>query len=171
MEGRQHKVSIVRVWVRVRVRSVIAFDKACTLLLGVEFSIRVKVRVKVSVKNRIKVRVRITVMPYPIILNLLIPYPLIPYRIAPKPNSTVIKPSLIILNVQTLKYFLRFENVHFSYPNYGGEKETKTDPNVIPTPARQILKGVNMEIPGGKTVAIVGSSGSGKSTILRLLYR
>lgn len=36
---------------------------------------------------------------------------------------------------------------------------------------RSILNGVTMEIPAGKTVAIVGSSGSGKSTILRLLYR
>ena len=36
---------------------------------------------------------------------------------------------------------------------------------------RTILDGVTMEIPAGKTVAIVGSSGSGKSTILRLLYR
>jgi ABC-type transport system involved in Fe-S cluster assembly fused permease/ATPase subunit len=36
---------------------------------------------------------------------------------------------------------------------------------------RQILDGVSFTVPEGKTVAIVGSSGSGKSTILRLLYR
>jgi ABC-type multidrug transport system fused ATPase/permease subunit len=34
-----------------------------------------------------------------------------------------------------------------------------------------ILNGLSVEIPHGKTVAFVGSSGSGKSTILRLLYR
>ncbi|WP_319824114.1 ABC transporter ATP-binding protein/permease [Thalassovita sp.] len=38
-------------------------------------------------------------------------------------------------------------------------------------PERPILKGVNIDVPAGRTVAIVGSSGSGKSTIGRLLFR
>ena len=37
--------------------------------------------------------------------------------------------------------------------------------------ARPILKGVDLAVPAGQTVAIVGSSGSGKSTIGRLLFR
>ena len=37
--------------------------------------------------------------------------------------------------------------------------------------ARPILKGVSLEVLPGQTVAIVGSSGSGKSTIGRLLFR
>ncbi|QFT59440.1 Putative multidrug export ATP-binding/permease protein [Sulfitobacter sp. THAF37] len=38
-------------------------------------------------------------------------------------------------------------------------------------PDRQILKGVSLEAQPGETVAIVGSTGSGKSTIGRLLFR
>eukprot|EP00095_Tigriopus_kingsejongensis_P006538 snap_masked-scaffold4990_size5138-processed-gene-0.1 protein:Tk06538 transcript:snap_masked-scaffold4990_size5138-processed-gene-0.1-mRNA-1 annotation:"metal abc transporter permease" len=38
-------------------------------------------------------------------------------------------------------------------------------------PARPILKGVSLDVLPGQTVAIVGSSGSGKSTIGRLLFR
>ena len=38
-------------------------------------------------------------------------------------------------------------------------------------PERVILKGVDLDVPAGQTVAIVGSSGSGKSTIGRLLFR
>ncbi|MGV8856793.1 MAG: ABCB family ABC transporter ATP-binding protein/permease [Devosia sp.] len=49
---------------------------------------------------------------------------------------------------------IRFENVTFSYD-----------------PERAILKGVSFEVPAGKTVAIVGPTGAGKSTISRLLYR
>lgn len=37
--------------------------------------------------------------------------------------------------------------------------------------ARPILKGVDIDIPAGQTVAVVGSSGSGKSTIGRLMFR
>ncbi len=37
--------------------------------------------------------------------------------------------------------------------------------------ARPILKGINLTVEPGQTVAIVGSSGSGKSTIGRLLFR
>jgi ATP-binding cassette subfamily B protein len=38
-------------------------------------------------------------------------------------------------------------------------------------PDRPILRGVTIRVPAGQTVAIVGSSGSGKSTIGRLLFR
>lgn len=51
---------------------------------------------------------------------------------------------------------LHFENVSFSY----GEK--KSEP---------VLKQISFTIPTGKLTAIVGRSGSGKSTILRLLAR
>jgi ATP-binding cassette, subfamily B, heavy metal transporter len=49
---------------------------------------------------------------------------------------------------------IRFENVTFAYE-----------------PERQILKGLTLDVPAGRTVAIVGPSGAGKSTISRLLFR
>ncbi|MGV0818880.1 ABCB family ABC transporter ATP-binding protein/permease [Martelella sp. AMO21009] len=49
---------------------------------------------------------------------------------------------------------IAFKDVHFSYD-----------------PSRPILKGVSFEVPAGKTVAIVGPTGAGKSTISRLLFR
>ncbi|WP_370207087.1 ABCB family ABC transporter ATP-binding protein/permease [Pararhodobacter marinus] len=38
-------------------------------------------------------------------------------------------------------------------------------------PARPILKGITLDVPAGQTLALVGHSGSGKSTIGRLLFR
>ncbi|MCA3254533.1 MAG: ABC transporter ATP-binding protein/permease, partial [Alphaproteobacteria bacterium] len=49
---------------------------------------------------------------------------------------------------------IRFEDVRFHYD-----------------PERAILKGVTFEVPAGRTLAVVGSSGAGKSTIARLLFR
>ena len=36
---------------------------------------------------------------------------------------------------------------------------------------RAILKGINMEIPRGQLVAIMGNSGCGKTTLLRMINR
>lgn len=49
-----------------------------------------------------------------------------------------------------------FSNVHFSYP---------TRPSV------SVLKGFNMSVLNGRTVALVGQSGCGKSTVIQLLQR
>ncbi len=49
---------------------------------------------------------------------------------------------------------VRFDDLHFGY-----------EPN------REILKGLDLDIPAGTSCAIVGPSGAGKSTIARLLYR
>jgi ATP-binding cassette subfamily B protein len=49
---------------------------------------------------------------------------------------------------------VRFEDVRFGYE-----------------PEREILRGLELDIPAGTSCAIVGPSGAGKSTIARLLYR
>ncbi len=47
-----------------------------------------------------------------------------------------------------------FEDVHFSYPSSG-----------------PVLEGLTLEAPAGSTVAIVGATGSGKTTLMKLLLR
>ena len=49
---------------------------------------------------------------------------------------------------------VRFENVRFGY-----------------RPNRTILKGIDLVVPAGRKMAIVGPTGAGKSTISRLLFR
>uniref|UniRef100_A0AC35TTR9 ABC transporter domain-containing protein n=1 Tax=Rhabditophanes sp. KR3021 TaxID=114890 RepID=A0AC35TTR9_9BILA len=56
----------------------------------------------------------------------------------------------------SIKGKIAIENVDFNYP---------TRPDV------QVLKGISFEALPGETVALVGSSGSGKSTIIQLLLR
>ena len=68
-----------------------------------------------------------------------------PPDVTDRPNAAELKVS---------KGHIRLEDLHFGYD-----------------PEREILKGITMEAKPGETVAIVGSTGSGKSTIGRLLFR
>ena len=68
-----------------------------------------------------------------------------PQEVEDKPGA---KP-LVVTNGE-----IRFDNVIFAY-----ERE------------RTILKGISFRVPAGKTVAVVGPTGAGKSTISRILYR
>jgi ATP-binding cassette subfamily B protein len=64
------------------------------------------------------------------------------------------RPGARVLAAQGAPVAVRFEDVHFAY-----------------NPDRQILKGITFAVEPGKKVALVGPTGSGKSTISRLLFR
>jgi ATP-binding cassette subfamily B protein len=49
---------------------------------------------------------------------------------------------------------VRYEDVHFAYPDGG-----------------PVLDGVTLDVPGGSSIALVGQTGCGKSTLMRLLPR
>ncbi|XP_032895781.1 ATP-dependent translocase ABCB1-like [Amblyraja radiata] len=55
-----------------------------------------------------------------------------------------------------IKGDVEFSNVHFKYPS---------------RPDVKILKGLNLKLQSGQTVALVGNSGCGKSTTIQLLQR
>lgn len=61
------------------------------------------------------------------------------------------------VKLQPLKQSIRLENVSFHYQNQNKKKN--------------ILKDINLEIPRGEMVALVGESGGGKSTLIKLLQR
>ena len=52
---------------------------------------------------------------------------------------------------------IEFRNVSFRYSS------NELDPYII--------EGISFTVPAGKSYALVGSTGAGKSTIMRLLYR
>lgn len=61
-----------------------------------------------------------------------------------------------IIQDESLAGNIVFKDVKFSYPT---------------RPDHVILKNFSLHIPAGKTVAIVGTSGNGKSTVAALLER
>ncbi|XP_033740931.1 ATP-binding cassette sub-family B member 7, mitochondrial-like [Pecten maximus] len=69
-------------------------------------------------------------------------------------SSVKTLPNAPLLQASPQHSAISFDNVHFEY-----------------TPGSRILNGLTFDVPSGKKVAIVGGSGSGKSTIVRLLYR
>ncbi|SHE63267.1 ATP-binding cassette, subfamily B [Loktanella atrilutea] len=74
------------------------------------------------------------------------------FNLLEQPAEVTDKPGAVPLKVMGGR--IELADVHFGYDK-----------------ARPILKGVDLTVQPGQTVAIVGSSGSGKSTIGRLLFR
>uniref|UniRef100_A0A7N4P849 ATP binding cassette subfamily B member 1 n=1 Tax=Sarcophilus harrisii TaxID=9305 RepID=A0A7N4P849_SARHA len=71
-------------------------------------------------------------------------------------NPTIDSYSMNGHKPDNIKGNLEFKNVHFTYPS---RKEVK------------ILKGLNLKVYSGQTVALVGNSGCGKSTTVQLIQR
>jgi len=58
------------------------------------------------------------------------------------------------IEVERLQGHIRYDNVWFEYE-----------------PGRPVLKGINLEVNPGETIAIVGETGAGKTTLVNLLLR
>jgi ATP-binding cassette subfamily B multidrug efflux pump len=77
-----------------------------------------------------------------------------------QPSSIVYRPSSaesmssVVRRPSSIKGDIEFRDVHFSY-----------------NPEEPVLKGINLKIPAGTSVAIVGATGAGKTSIISLLSR
>jgi subfamily B ATP-binding cassette protein MsbA len=70
-------------------------------------------------------------------------------EIREKPGAQLLPP---------FSHSIRFEDVCFSYEGDGEE-------------SREILRGINLEVNAGEVLAVVGSSGAGKTTLVHLIPR
>jgi ATP-binding cassette, subfamily B, heavy metal transporter len=78
----------------------------------------------------------------------LLSQPISELAVKPDANAALAKPA------KRCAPTVRLEDLHFAYD-----------------PERPVIRGVSLEIPSGSTTAIVGRSGSGKSSLARLLLR
>ena len=67
---------------------------------------------------------------------------------------------------------VQFDGVHFSYPDEPTPDQTWRDPDrPRERPRTEVLDGIDLEIRPGETMALVGLTGSGKSTLISLVPR
>jgi ATP-binding cassette subfamily B protein len=77
------------------------------------------------------------------------------YEVLDTEPTIVDRPTATPLSRDRVRGALRFEDVHFTYPG-------------APTP---VLRGVNLQVQPGETLAIVGATGTGKTTLVSLVPR
>ncbi len=66
---------------------------------------------------------------------------------------------------------IEFRNLNFAYPTTVAGNGTGKTIGTQNTEIRTVLKNINLTIPAGSTVAIVGPTGSGKTTLAALIAR
>ncbi|KIG18547.1 ABC transporter, ATP-binding/permease protein [Enhygromyxa salina] len=69
------------------------------------------------------------------------------------------------LAIESVRGELSFENVDFHYDRHSEGDGAESTEHV------QILQGLSVRIPAGDTVAFVGATGAGKSTLIKLILR
>ena len=79
------------------------------------------------------------------------------YEILDADETIVEKPDAVVLH--TFNDAIEYSHVSFAY---------QTDPNAEPV---YVLRDINLRLPKGKTIAIVGPSGAGKTTLVDLVPR
>jgi len=65
------------------------------------------------------------------------------------------------------RYAIRLENVSFRYP----ESLSRGDQGYRGAENADVLRDINLEIPAGSVIALVGGSGAGKTTLMSLIMR
>jgi ATP-binding cassette subfamily B protein len=74
------------------------------------------------------------------------------------------------VDISTVNGEIRFEGVGFSYQNIKTE-EVKGDKEQREEDGQAVLQNIDLQIRAGETLALVGSTGAGKSTLISLLVR
>lgn len=75
------------------------------------------------------------------------------------------------VKLDTVKGDIKFDNVSFYYPFNNFKEDSIIENEQLILCEKYALKDVNLNMKSGKTYALVGHSGSGKSTIFNLLFR
>jgi ATP-binding cassette subfamily B protein len=66
---------------------------------------------------------------------------------------------------------LRYDEADEFGAVYSGPREVSLDGGAAARPARPVLSDVNLDVPAGSTVALVGATGSGKTSLVSLISR
>jgi ATP-binding cassette subfamily B protein len=99
------------------------------------------------------------------------------YELLDAEPSIVDRPGAAVLLKAEVTGAVRFEDVRFAYPGAPGHAQVGRGANPAPGHAQvrrganEVLRGVDLQVYPGETLAIVGVTGSGKTTLASLVPR